>query len=73
MSRIDIVAPRQPFHYFGRPMPEPLAGDHDAGAVVGFDDVPRFDVGSTICADDLPIGTARKNPPIELPMTRRSP
>ncbi len=47
-------------------MPKPLAGDHDACAVVGFDDVARFDIGSTVCADDLPIRAARKNPPIEL-------
>src|SRR5262245_35910040 len=66
MSGIDIVAPRQPFHDFGRSMPNPLAGDHNARTIVSFDDVARFDIGSTICADDLPIGTAWKNPSIEL-------
>jgi hypothetical protein len=25
-----------------------------------------LDIGSTVCADDLPIGAARKNPPVEL-------
>src|SRR5262245_66527298 len=66
MSRIDIVAPCQPFHDFWWPVSKPLTGHHDACAVVGFNDVPRCDIGRTVCADDLPIGTARKNATIEL-------
>src|SRR4029078_1057765 len=65
-SRIDIVAPRQPFHCFWGPVPNPIAGDHDACAGLCFNDVARFDIGSTVGADDLPIGASRKDAAIEL-------
>src|SRR6185312_13474194 len=66
MSRIDIVAPRQPFHYLGWSVPKPVAGDHDTRTLVGFDDVTRLDISGSVCADNLPIRAAWKNPPIEL-------
>src|SRR5216683_2790995 len=62
----DRLARRELSQHVRRSVPQPFARDQDARAGLGLDDIPRFDVGSAVSPDDLPVGASGQNVAAEL-------
>src|SRR3954447_6679106 len=59
---VDRLAARQRREHIGRAVTQPVAGDEDAGAVIGLDPVARLQVGGAVRPHDLPVRAGQDSP-----------